>query len=84
VRGARPARVALLTARQPASVLLPFQRRLDALGIRFDAVTLRDVRQGLVDGYTAVVVPAVGGGADEISGVQLVTTVDGIRPGLGS
>ena len=32
VRGARPARVALLVSGQPASVLLPFQRRLDALG----------------------------------------------------
>ena len=45
VRGARPARVALLVSRQPASVLLPFQRRLDALGIRFDAITLRDQRR---------------------------------------
>jgi len=84
VRGARAARVALLVSRQPASVLLPFQRRLDALGIRFDAITLRDQREGVLDGYKAVVVPAVGGGADGLSGFQLVTSVDGIKPGLGS
>ena len=84
VRGARPARVALLVSRQPASVLLPFQRRLDALGIRFDAITLRDQRQGVLDGYKAIVVPGVGGSADALSGLQLVTSVDGIKPGLGS
>ena len=84
VRGARPARVALLVSRQPASVLLPFQRRLDALGIRFDAITLRDQREGVLDGYKAIVVPAVGGSADALSGLQLVTSVDGIKPGLGS
>ena len=84
VRGARPARVALLVSRQPASVLLPFQRRLDALGIRFDAVTIRDQREGVLDGYKAIVVPAVGGSADALSGLQLVTSVDGIKPGLGS
>ena len=84
VRGARPARVALLVAGQPASVLLPFQRRLDALGIRFDAVTRRDLRGGVLDGYAAVVVPAAGGSADELSGIQLVTSVDGIKPGLGT
>jgi hypothetical protein len=65
-------------------VLLPFQRRLDALGIRFDAITLRDQRKGILDGYAALVVPAVGGGADPASGLQLVTSVDGIQPGLGS
>ena len=79
-----PARVALLVSRQPASVLLPFQRRLDALGIRFDAITLRDQREGVLDGYKAIVVPAVGGSADALSGLQLVTSVDGIKPGLGS
>ena len=84
VRGARPARVALLVSRQPASVLLPFQRRLDALGIRVDAITLRDQRQGVLDGYKAIVVPGVGGSADALSGLQLVTSVDGIKPGLGS
>jgi hypothetical protein len=84
VRGSRPARVALLVGGQPASVLLPFQRRLDALGIRFDAITLGDQRAGALDGYKAVVVPGVGGRADSLSGLQLVTTVDGIKPGLGS
>src|SRR6185369_4243627 len=62
--------IALLVSRQPASVLLPFQRRLDALGTRFDAITLRDQREGVLDGYKAVVVPAVGGGADGLSGFQ--------------
>jgi hypothetical protein len=84
VRGARPARVALLVNRQPASVLLPFQRRLDALGIRFDAITLRDQREGVLDGYKALVVAAVGGSADPASGLELVTSVDGITPGLGT
>jgi hypothetical protein len=84
VRGASPARVALLVDRQPASVLLPFQRRLDDLGIRFDAITRRDLRAGVLDGYAAVVVPAVGGIADDLSGIQLVTSVDGIKPGLGT
>jgi hypothetical protein len=81
VRGARPARVALLVGRGPASALLPFQRRLDALGIRFDAVTMRDVRAGVLAGYAVLVAPAVGGGAE---GIKLVTSVDGIVPGLGS
>ena len=69
---------------QPASMLLPFQRRLDALGIRFDAMTTRDLRGGRLDGYKAVVVPAVGGSADPFSGLELVTSVDGIKPGLGT
>ena len=84
VRGERRARVALLVSGRPASVLLPYQRRLDALGIRFDAVTLRDLRGSVLDTYAVVVVPAVGGSADELSGVQLVTSVAGIKPGLGS
>jgi hypothetical protein len=85
VRGARPARVALLlVSGQPASMLLPFQRRLDALGIRFDAITTRDLRGDPLDGYKAVVAPAVGGSADPLSGLELVTTVDGIKPGIGS
>ncbi|MDX6599250.1 MAG: hypothetical protein QOE87_3137 [Gaiellales bacterium] len=84
VRGARPARVALLIGRRPASVFLPFQRRLDALGIRFDAITLRDAREGVLDGYKVVVVPAVGGSADALSGIRLVTSLAGIKPGLGT
>jgi len=31
-----------------------------------------------------LVVPAVGGIADDLSGIQLVTSVDGIKPGLGT
>ena len=47
--GARREPGARRAARQPggrASVLAPYQRRLDALGIRFDAITLRDVARG--------------------------------------
>jgi hypothetical protein len=84
VRGARPARVALVITDPRAAALLPFQRRLDALGIRFDAFTLRDLRAGALDGYAVAVVPAVGGSAEELSGITLVTSVDGIVPGLGS
>jgi hypothetical protein len=84
VRGARPARVALLLNRQPASVLLPYVRRLDSLGIRFDAITIRDQRAGVLDGYAALVVPgAIGGGVDPTSGLKLVTSIDQIVPGLG-
>ena len=46
VRGASPARVALLVRGQPLATLTAFQKRLDALGIRFDALTGRDVAQG--------------------------------------
>ncbi|HET6175068.1 MAG TPA: hypothetical protein VFD90_20870 [Gaiellales bacterium] len=84
VRGARPARVALLISRQAAAVLEEFQRRLDALGIRFDAVTQRDARAGVLDRYKVLVIPAVGGGIDGIAGVQLVTSLAGITRGLGS
>jgi hypothetical protein len=84
VRGARPARVALLVSGRPASVLLPYQRRLDALGIRFDAVTLRDARRRVVDAYAVLVVPPLDGGTAEIAGVQLVTSLAGIKPGLGT
>jgi hypothetical protein len=77
--------VALLMTGRSAATMLPFQRRLDALGIRFDAFTLRDLREGRLAGYAVVVVPAaVGAGADPLSGIKLVTTVDGIVPGLGS
>ena len=54
---------------QPASVLLPYQRRLDALGIRFDARhAARRARGASLDGYAAVVVPPVGGGAGRALG----------------
>jgi hypothetical protein len=84
VRGARPARVALLITRRPGPTLAAYQRRLDALGIRFDAVTVRDASAGALDGYKVLVVPPVDGGVAEIAGVQLVTSLAGIRPGLGS
>ena len=57
---------------------------LDALGIRFDAITTRGLRGDPLDGYKAVIAPAVGGSADPLSGLELVTTVDGIKPGIGS
>ncbi len=84
VRGARPARVALFVTGRSASVLLPYQRRLDALGIRFDAVTLRDAREGVLGGYDVLVVPPVAGSIAEIAGIRLVTSLAGIEPGLGT
>ena len=70
---------------RPASVLLPYQRRLDALGIRFDAVTLRDAREGVLGGY-AVARRAcrVDGSIAQIAGIRLVTSLAGIEPGLGT
>jgi hypothetical protein len=84
VRGARRARVALVTSGSTGSVLERFQQRLDALGIRFDAVTLQDVRRGRANPYRVLVVPAAGGSADQITGAQLVTSLAGIKPGLGA
>jgi hypothetical protein len=84
VRGARPARVALLVGRRPVPADVAYQRKLDALGIRFDAFTTRDARDGALDGYVVVVAPPAGGGVAEIAGARLVTTLAGIVPGLGS
>jgi hypothetical protein len=84
VRGAQPARVALLVAGQPAATLAAFQRRLDALGVRFDAFTGRDLAQGALDGYAAIVVPPGGEGAAQIAGVPVVRTLAGLRRGLGT
>ena len=84
VRGASPARVALLVAGQPAATLAAYQKRLDALGIRFDAFTARDVAQAALDGYAAVVVPPGGTSAAEIAGVPIIRSLGGIRPGLGA
>ena len=84
VRASRPARVALLVSGRPASELLPYQRRLDALGIRFDAVTLRDAREGVLDGYAVLVAPAGDGDTAEVAGVQVVTSLAGIERGLGT
>jgi hypothetical protein len=84
VRGAQPARVALLVRGQPAATLAAYQRRLDALGIRVDALTGRDVAAGALAAYTALVVPPGGAGAVEIAGVPVVRSLAGIRPGLGA
>ena len=65
-------------------MLLQYQRRLDALGIRFDAVTLRDASAGDLNAYKVLVVPPVGGSVAEIAGVRLVQSLAGIIPGLGS
>jgi hypothetical protein len=84
VRGAQRARVALLVGKRPGIALAPYQRRLDALGIRFDALTLRDLAGGALAGYAVLVAPPVDGGTAEIAGVQLVTSLAGIKPGLGT
>jgi hypothetical protein len=85
VRGAQRARVALLLVEgQPRSTLAAYQRRLDRLGIRFDALTLRDARAGAANDYKVLVVPPPGAGAAEITGPRLVTALSGISAGLGS
>ena len=62
MRGTTPARVALLVGKQPKATLAAYQRRLGALGIRFDALTRRDVAGGALAGYGAVVAPPDDGG----------------------
>ena len=84
VEGRQGARVALLVSGRPSATLGTYQRRLDALGVRFDAVTLRGARAGDLDGYKVLVVPPVGGSVAEIAGIRLVTSLAGITPGLGS
>ena len=84
VRGASPARVALLVRGQSPATLTAFQKRLDALGIRFDALTGRDVAQGALDGYSTLVVPPGGEGAVEIAGLPVIGTLGGLRAGLGT
>ena len=84
VKGRQGARVALLVSGRPSATLGTYQRRLDALGVRFDAVTLRGARAGDLDGYKVLVVPPVGGSVAEIAGIRLVTSLAGITPGLGS
>jgi hypothetical protein len=84
VRGATRARVALLLGRRPTVADEAYQRRLDALGIRFDPFTGRDFTAGALDGYKVIVAPPEAGGVAEIGGVTLVTSLAGITPGLGS
>ena len=84
VRGGRPAHVALVVRGQPRTTLAAYQRRLDGLGIRFDALTPRDVGTGAAEGYNVVVVPPGGAAEGPITGVRLVTSLAGITAGLGS
>lgn len=84
VRGAQRARVALLLGARPTAADEAYQRRLDALGIRFDAFTRHDFTAGALAGYKVVVAPPEGGGIAEIGGVRLVTSLAGITAGLGS
>jgi hypothetical protein len=85
VRGARPARVALVVAGPTAAVAV-YQRRLDALGIPFDVLTERDLERGALRGYRVAVVPAVGARppAVELAHGKVVHSLAGITPGLGS
>jgi hypothetical protein len=86
VRGAQPARVALVVAR-PTAAVAAYQRKLDALGIPFDVLTKRDVERGLTRGYKALVVPPDAGEghpvAVESPDAVVVRTLAGIQPGLG-
>ena len=88
VRGATPAHVALVVTGQPTASAEAYQERLDALGIRFDVLTSRDVARGLLRGYRAAVVPPEPDVAHPVV-VQLahgtvVRSVAGITSGLGS
>jgi hypothetical protein len=84
VRGASRARVALLVGKRPSAVLAAYQRRLDGLGIRFDALTSRDAAGGALGRYTVVVAPPGAGRIPVVAGVQLVRSLAGIKPGLGA
>jgi hypothetical protein len=84
VSAAKRARVALLLGIRPTLADEAYQRRLDALGIRFDAFTGHDFSAGALDGYKVIVAPPEGGGVAEIGGVKLVTSIAGITAGLGS
>ncbi|MDX6629529.1 MAG: FlgD Ig-like domain, partial [Gaiellales bacterium] len=83
VRGARAARVALLVADRPQISDEAYQRRLDALGIRFDVLTTRDAAAGALSGYKVVIQPP-GAGRQPAPGAQIVRSLAGITPGLGS
>jgi hypothetical protein len=85
LRGAHPARVALVI-RAPTAAVAAYQRRLDALGIRFDVLTERDVQRGALRGYRVAVVPPVGARTPvvELAHGRVVRSLAGIRPGLGS
>jgi hypothetical protein len=82
VRAAQPARVALLFAGE-RSADEAYQQRLDALGIRFDVYTTREVAAHGLTGYRVVVEPP-GTGRTAFAGAQIVRTLAGIVAGLGS
>jgi hypothetical protein len=84
VRDPRRARVALLVGRRPVPRDAVYQRKLDALGIRFDALTRRDASDGALAGYAVVVAPREDGAVAPIPGARLVRTLAGVVPGLGS
>jgi hypothetical protein len=84
VRGAQRANVALVVGGQPRATLAAYQRRLDGLGVRFDALTRRDLGAGAARGYKVLVVPPVAAGEGEITGVRVVRSLAGITAGLGS
>lgn len=83
VRGARPAPVALLVGRRPSEAVAAYQARLDALGVRFDALTARDVAGGALAGYRAVVAPPGSGAVPELAGAEIISSAAAIVPGLG-
>jgi FlgD Ig-like domain len=84
VRGATPARVALLVGPRPTSADLAYQRRLDALGIRFDVLTRRDLADGALSGYAVAVAPPDSGATPQTAGVRVIRSVAAIKPGLGT
>jgi hypothetical protein len=84
VRGAARARVALLVGAGPVAADAAYQRRLDALGIPFDALTARDAAGGSLSGYRVVVAPPADGPSPEIAGARVIRSVAEITPGLAS
>jgi FlgD Ig-like domain len=88
VRGAKPARVALVVGTRPSAALEAYQARLDALGIPFDVLTSRDLVLGVLRGYKAAVVPPEPDQARpvvvDLAHGTVVRTLAGITPGLGS
>ena len=78
--------MALLVAGRPAADLLPYQRKLDALGIPFDVLTQRDMRArraGGLRGRRRARRRASAAAATLCRARTVVTTLAGIVPGLG-
>ena len=82
VRGAQPARVALLVAARPQVSDEAYAQRLDELGIPFDVLTERDAAGGALAGYRVVIKPP-GAGSAPIAGATVIRDVSEIAPGLG-